>query len=257
MASLYEEGWHQGTIFEAALPLDAVVLSEASGRPERRMGTHHRWVIATQDCDLDQTETTGPEPTIELRPVYTNNPPQDWGLRSAKLRLTDGDFVQSASSRALVSAAVLTALKADGVATYEPPFNRRRAFTIWLGKRYDRPAVPPQLVPLARQIAAALNAKRNRLTGAQVRDVLMQFDEAASPTRFSLFAVLEDDADEHEVRSWLSTIALEIPSELGVADRIEAATASGISLELIEDSYSADVSQLTWRPNNPDPSGAI
>jgi hypothetical protein len=256
MAALYEEGWHQGTIFEAALPLDAVVLSEASGRPERRTGTHGRWVIATQDCDLDQIEITDPEPTIELRPVYTDDPPPDWGLRSAKLRLTDEEFVKSASPRTLVSAAVLTALKAEGVATYEPAFSRRRAFTIWLGKRYDRPAVPPQLVSLAREIANKVTARRNRPRGARVRDVLMQFDEAGNPTRFSLFAVLENEADEHDARSWLSEVALEIPSDLGVADRIEAATASGISLQLIEDSYSADVSQVTWRPNNPDPQGA-
>jgi hypothetical protein len=256
MASLYAEGWRQGSIFEASLPMDAVVLSKA-GRPERRMGSHSRWVIATQDCDLDQTENTNAEPTIELRPVYTDAPPPDWGLRSAKLRLTDQEFVESASPRTLVSAAVLTALKADGVAAYEPSFSRRRAFTIWLGKRYDRPAVPPQLGPLAKKIADVVAARRNRPMGARVRDVLMQFDETASPTRFSLFAILENDADEHEVRNWLSSVALDIPSDLGVADRIEAASSSGISLQLIEDSYSADVSLVTWRRNNPDPDGAI
>lgn len=256
MASLYAEGWRQGSIFEAPLPMDAVVLSEA-GLPERRTGSHSRWVIATQDCDLDQTENTIAEPTIELRPVYTDAPPPDWGLRSAKLRLTDQEFVESASPHTLVSAAVLTALKAGGVGTHEPTFNRRRAFTIWLGKRYDRPAVPPQLGPLARKIADVVAAKPNRPMGAPVRDVLMQFDETASPVRFSLFAVLEDDVDEHKVRNWLSSIALDIPSDLDVADRIEAASASGISLQLIEDSYSADVSLVTWRRNNPDPEGAI
>jgi hypothetical protein len=256
MASLYEEGWHQGTIFEAALPLDDVVLSETSGQPERRAGTHTRWVVATQDCDLDRTDITAVEPTIELRPVYTDDPPPDWGLRSARLRLTDNDFVESASPRTLVSASVLAVLTANGVAPYEPAFNRRRAFTIWLGKRYDRPAVPPQLVPLARKIADVVYERRNRPTGARVRDVLMQFDETSSPTRFSLFAVLESGADEDEVRSWLSAVALKVPSDLGVTDQIEAVTASRISLELIEDSYSADVSQVTWRPNNPDPEGA-
>jgi hypothetical protein len=257
MASLYDEAWRQGTIFEAALPLDPVVLSKWSGRPARRTGTHRRWTIATQDCDLDQTEIADAEPTIELRPVYTKDPPQDWGLRSAKLRLTEKDYVQSASPRTLVSAAVLTVLKANGVTISQPSFQRRRAFTIWLGKRYDRPAVPPGLLPLAKQIAEVVNAKRNRLTGARVRDVLMQFDESASPVRFSLFAILENEADERDVRTWLSAISLEIPSDLGLVDQIEAATARGISLELIDFSYSADVTQLTWRPNNPDPQGAI
>jgi hypothetical protein len=102
MVSLYDEAWRQGTIFEATLPLDAVVLNESSGLPERRTGTHNRWVIATQDCDLDQAITLDSQPVIELRPVFTENPPQDWGLRSAKLRLTEQEYVESASPRTLV-----------------------------------------------------------------------------------------------------------------------------------------------------------
>jgi hypothetical protein len=257
MVSLYDEAWRQGTIFEATLPLDAVVLNESSGLPERRTGTHNRWVIATQDCDLDQTTTLDSQPVIELRPVFTENPPQDWGLRSAKLRLTEEEYVESASPRTLVSAALLTALKADGFAITEPSSQRRRGFTIWLGRRYDRPAVPPGLVPLARKISEVVKAKRNRLTGARVRDVLMQFDESVSPPRFSLFAILENEADEHEVRAWLAGISLEIPTYLGLADQVEAATARGISLQLIETSYAADVSQVTWRPGKPDPEGAV
>jgi hypothetical protein len=257
MASLYEEGWHQGTIFDAALPLDAVVVSGSSGQPERRTGTHHRWVVASQDCDLDQTEADEAEPSIELRPIYTEDPPEDWGLRSARLRLTEHDYVQSASPRTLVSPAVLTLLKAQGVAVFDPEFERRRAFTIWLGKRYDRAAVPPALGPLARKIAEVVRAKPNRPTGGKVRDVLMQFDDTVYPMLFSLYAVLDDDADADEVRTWLSAISLQIPSDLGIVDTIEAATARGISLELIEDSYSADITQVTWRPNKPDPEGAV
>jgi len=257
MASLYDEAWRQGTIFEAVLPLDSVVLGESSGRPERRPDMHTRWVIATQDCDLDQTTTAEAEPTIELRPVFTEDLPQDWGLRSARLRLSERDYVRSASPRTLVSAAVLTALKADSVAITQIGFQRRRAFTIWLGKRYDRPAVPPGLVPLAKQIAEVVNAKRNRPAGASVRDVLMQFDESVSPPRFSLFAIVEKDSDERDIRTWLAGVALEIPSHLGLLDQIQAATAGGISLELIETSYSADVTQVTWRSNNPDPDGAV
>lgn len=158
MASLYDEGWRQGTIFGAVLPLDAVVLNQSSGEPERRVGSHDRWVVATQDCDLDQTDSATAEPNIELRPVYYDNPQDDWGLRSATLRLGDQDYVRSASSRTLVSAEVLTTIKGTLAVITEPSFTRRRAFTIWLGKRYDRPAVPPGLVPLARKIAEAVSA---------------------------------------------------------------------------------------------------
>ncbi len=255
MVSLYDDGWRQGTVFAAELPLDAVVLS-AAGRPERRTAGHGLWVVATQDCDLDQTEAANPEPNIELRPVYTDDPPPDWGLRSARLRLSERDYIRSTSPRTLVSAEVLTALTAADAEITQPSFSRRRAFTVWLGKRYDRPAVPPELVPLARRIADLVSVKRRRPTGTRVRDVLMQFNEAARPMRFSLFAILEHEEDESVVREWLTAIALEIPVELGFADQIEAATASRISLELIETSYAADVTQLTWRPNNPDPEGA-
>lgn len=256
MASLYDAAWRQGTIFEAALPLDTVVLDEPSGQPERRMGTHTRWVIATQDCDLDQTDAASADPSIELRPVFTDNPPSDWGIRSARLLLTEREYVQSSSPRPVVSAAVLTALKAEGIPVRQIDPARKLAYTTWLGKRYDRPAVPPELLPLARKIAELVRAKRNRTTGARVRDILMQFDTGNSQVRYSLFAVLDNSADQEEVRIWLSAIVLEIPVELGIADRIEAATTSGISLELVETAYSADVTQLTWRTNDPLPQGA-
>jgi hypothetical protein len=111
------------------------------------------------------------------------------------------------------------------------------------------------LVPLAKAIAKVVTARRNRPSGVRVRDVLTQFDESASPTRYSLFAILEDDTDRDEIRAWLSSISQEIPSELGVADEIEAAPASEISLQLIQDSYAADVTEVTWRPNDPNPQG--
>jgi hypothetical protein len=41
-----------------------------------------------------------------------------------------------------------------------------------------------------------------------------------------------------------------------VADRIEAADASGIAFSTIESSYSADVSLLTWQRDQLDPEGA-
>lgn len=257
MASLYEESWRQGAIFDFELPLDAVVLDDVTRQPQRRHGTHKRWVIANQDCDLDMTSVANPEPTIELRPVYTEDPPQDWGLRSARLRLTEGDYVKSESPRTHVSAEVLTSLRANESAIIFPSFQRRQAFTTWLGKRYDRPAVPPELLPLAGKIAEVVRARRNRPAGIRVRDVLMQFDESAIPMRYSLFAVIERDADRDEIRTWLAGISQDVPSELGIADEIEAATAGGISLELIEDSYSADITQLTWRPNSPNPEGAF
>jgi len=255
MASLYEEGWRQGSILEATLPLGAVVLGP-TGRPERLQGEHSRWVVATQDCDLDQTDSVDADPSVELRPVFLDGPPADWGIRSAKFLLTESEYVRSASPRPLVSAAVLGALLAEGARRRDVEPARRQAFTTWLGLRYDRPAVPPTVLPLAKRIAEVVTRRRHRYVGRRVRDVLMQFDQGASLTRFSLFAILVDEDDEQEVRKWLADIAQAIPATLGIADQIEAATAAGISFQLIETSYAADVSSLTWRPGDPQPEGA-
>jgi hypothetical protein len=138
--------------------------------------------------------------------------------------------VQSASPRPVVSAAVLTALKGAGAGIRQIDPRRKLAYTTWLGKRYDRPAVPPELLPLAKKIGELVTARRNRAAGARVRDILMQFEIGSQPVRYSLFAVLDRAADEAEVRSWLSGIALEVPVELGIADQIEAATAGGVRI---------------------------
>lgn len=109
MASLYAEGWRQGSLFTAELPLDSVVL-DADGALRRHQTEHGRWVVATQDCDLDSTGTGDGSPTIELRPVFSYDTPPDWGIRSVRYCLTDADYVHGLSARTMVSAAVLSSL---------------------------------------------------------------------------------------------------------------------------------------------------
>lgn len=256
MGSLHAAGWRQGSVFRAELPLDTVVLN-TEGSPERSHASHGCWVVASQDCDLDTTDAESPDPAIEVRPVYTENPPTDWGIRSSRFLLADGEYAESASPRIHVAPAVLTALLAGGVAgRRDLAPDRKLAFTTWLGLRYDRPAVPAELVPLAVRVAKEVNHRRNRQIARRVRDVLMQFDRTDLPTRYSLYAVLERPEDADEVREWLASVAQRVPIELGVADVIEAAPATGISLHLVETSYAADVSRLTWRPSQPGPDGA-
>lgn len=255
MASLYEAGWRQGSIVEYELPLDAVVVG-ASGDPERSPGTHRLWAVATQDCDLDRADADDPDPGIELRPLFTLAPPPDWGIRSAKLRLTDHEYAHASAPRLTVAPQVLTAILEAGAARRDVTAGRRQAFTTWLGLRYDRPAVPDHLVPLAQRISTEVAREAHRTITARVRDVLMQFDDGGDTVRYSLFAVLDDPADEDDVRAWLARIAQAVPTELGVADQIEAASADGIAFSTIEASYSADVSQVTWRRGQPDPEGA-
>lgn len=255
MASLYEAGWRQGSIVKYELPLDAVVVG-ASGSPERSPGTHGLWAVATQDCDLDRADSDDPDPGIELRPLFTLAPPPDWGIRSAKLRLTDHEYADAGAPHLTVAPQVLTTILEAGAARRDVAAGRRQAFTTWLGLRYDRPAVPDHLVPLARRIGAEVALETHRTITARVRDVLILFDDAGDAVRYSLFAVLDDPADEDAVRVWLARIAGAVPRELGVADQIEAASADGIAFSTIEASYSADVSQVTWRRGQPDPEGA-
>jgi hypothetical protein len=253
MASLYAAGWRQGSVFEADLPLGVIVVT--GGVPVRSDGTHGRWAVASQDCDLDGTEADSPEPTIEIRPIYAEMAPTDWGIRSSKFLLRDGEYLVSSSPREHVAAAVLTALLAAGnAARREPDPDRKLGLATWLGLRYDRPAVPEALVPLARRVATEV--RRNRITGRKVRDVLMLFDESVSPPRYSLYAVTLREEDRDEVREWLAAAAQAVPVDLGVADVIEAAPATEISFDLVEKSYAADVSQLTWRGSQPAPDGA-
>jgi hypothetical protein len=197
-------------------------------------GTHGLWVVATQDCDLDRADTGDPDPGIELRPLFTRDPPPDWGIRSARLRLTDHEHAEANAPRLTISPQVLTTILESGAARREVEFARRQAFTTWLGLRYDRPAVPDHLVPLARRISTEVARNAHRTITARVRDVLMQFDEDGDPVRYSLFAVLNGPDDEGDVRAWLARIAF----------------------STIESSYSADVSLVTWRRDRPDPEGA-
>lgn len=77
-----------------------------------------------------------------------------------------------------------------------------------------------------------------------------------SPVGVYLVNVLERPEDRDDAREWLAEIATAVPDTLGIADELDARAADGISLHLIETSYAADVAQLTWRPNQPEPEGA-
>jgi hypothetical protein len=93
-----------------SLPDDAVIL-DGDGVPTRQLVLHNRWVVASQDCDLDCTDVTEVMPTIELHPVLRQEAPRnpDWGIRSRLLLLAAADeYVVSPSPHTLLAAAVLT-----------------------------------------------------------------------------------------------------------------------------------------------------
>ena len=213
-------------------------------------------MVATQDCDLNRAQIDDPDPGIELRPLFTRDCPTDWGIRSSKLRLTEDEYLEANSPRLTVAPNVLTAMLSMGAILREVSFARRQSFTTWLGLRYDRPAVPDQLVPLALRISKEVARNKHREIAACVRDVLMQFDDSGDDVLYSLIAVLDNPSDQAEVRAWLARVSQAVPTELGVADVIEAFDAARIAFATIESSYAADVSQVTWRRDQPDPEGA-
>ena len=79
----------------------------------------------------------------------------------------------------------------------------------------------------------------------------MQFDDTRQPPEVEVYAVIAEGADEHAVRVWLGDVARRLDPDLGVVADIHAGTRSQVSLEFIENSYSADLTQLTWGGYNP------
>ena len=243
---LYEKGWRQGTIFKLPLIASTSVWRADPPGVVKRDITHETWVVATQDCNLNRAAVDSNSPTIELRQVHSDQPPNTWGIHSRKFRLDDdGRYVVDDKPAQFIAPRVLAQV-ADVIATL--PNDRVAAFKTWLGNRYDRPAVPSTLVDLARSIAEAIAASTTAELAAMTRDVYITFDEESEPTRFSLFAVLETGADPDEVTVGITEAVLTIPATLGLLDEVRAAEASGTSLELIETAYCADLSQLTWDP---------
>ncbi len=251
--NLYELGWRQGSIFDAALPADTVVLAP-NGAYQREQQEHGVWVVASQDCDLAVTPSTADGACIELRPVFSEEPPTDWGIRSRRLRLTDACYVVAESPRTMISPA---ALVAHGTSCARAPLapGRTVALKTWLGLRYDRPAVPDQLVELVQAIATRVADRQRRAVGEIVHDVLVQFDLSGTAPRYFLFAVIADGADREAVRSWLGAIGAGVSLDLGVMAGYDLGTKAETSLELVENSFAADLSRLTWRGESP--TGAV
>lgn len=244
--TLYDAGWRQGTV--TAVGLDAVLLLRA-GPTFDSVG---KWIVATQNCDLTgaHVDDDGPRFAVELRPIRTTDPPRDLGIRSRLFLLERGqpDHLRAEDPRLHLSPCRL----AECPISRMLPTERIVALRTWLGLRYDRPAVPPERVELMNAVARLIQARRGG--GEHVHDVLVQ---AAVGERSSvhLIAVVEEGphaaAWTAEARRWLGNVAAALDPELGAVDRIEAGTKAEISLALVESSWSADVTQITWGKGSP------
>lgn len=266
--NLYAAGWRQGSIFTASLPLISLGRLAATRRPRWRLfrprvaastqgevctTSHSKWVVASQDCDLAGSPWDSDDTLVEIRPVLVEDPPDDWGIRNRRLRLNTTDFVDAASSRMFVTSELLASFASER----EVPLDEGRAlaFKSWLGLRYDRPAVPDDLRSAATEVAKRCSSRSGRDKAHDVHDVLMQFNPDSDPPEVLLFAVVTDDADQEQVRLWLGEASTRMRREIVVVSGIDVGTRAEASLELLERSYSADISQLTW--SGEDPVGAV
>lgn len=241
-ATLHERGWRQGSVFAA--PLASTVYVVEDGVAAASSQEFPLWVVASQDCDLAATAAHSSDAMIEIRPVHRDGDLPDWGIRSRKVRLDRGSYVDASDPRVLVSPAALSSLAAH----WEGPLvgDRATAFKTWLGLRYDRPAVPPEFVQLARAIAEAVKETRTANLADDCHDVLMQF-RTGHPNRFVLWAVVKEGTDPQPFGEWLTQAALHVGDSLGILDREPiVVTKRRLSLDVIENSYAADLSMITW-----------
>ena len=89
MSDLHTEGWRQGSIVSVRLTATFLTKWRSIGRARRGKKSFHRWVVCTQDCDLSRASIDSYEAVVELRPVLDTDPPNDWGIRSRRLRLSE------------------------------------------------------------------------------------------------------------------------------------------------------------------------
>lgn len=235
----------------------------ADGKVRSVAVPHNLWLIANQDCDLAWRALTNQEPSmlVELRPVFTVDPPSDWGIRSQRFRIDAETLHLRADEPSVrVTPEVVAAAEHDGCLDED---SQQRLKT-WLGYRYDRPAVPQTFVDLARAVAEQLMKKSHRRSAAPVRDVLAQFwEEDDGTTGYQLTAVLPggpyEDGDQiiATTRSWMARAVMEVDVELGSAKSIEVYGDEEVPLAFVEKSFSLDLSRLSWPSNAPGPSGAV
>lgn len=225
--------------------------------------THELWVIAEQDCDLAWRAIVHDDAEgflVELRPVFTEGPPSDWGIRNQRFLLNaDGRYLHANAPVVRVTPEVIDA--AEHVDCLDDDHQLR--LKTWMGLRYDRPAVPQRHMNLARALADALSLKKNRTMAERYRDVLAQYWDEDGVTKYTLVAVLPGGpygATSDDVvngRSWLADSVRDVPADLGVAVSLDAYGDDAITLQYLEGSYSVDVSKLSWPPNTPGPAGAV
>lgn len=253
-------GWEQGCRLRITIPLTRIRL--VAGKSVAKTDDHDEWVLVAQDCDLAWNSVAGSGSLVELRPVYRDDPPESWGIRNIKFRLDEqGAYLVDSEPSVRVEPDVVLAAEHTCAGPHAVPARRLKT---WLALRYNRPAVPQEYVPLARELATRLKKKTHKQAEERVRDILATFAAAADGTvEYTLTAVVPHeraDADPELVdatRERLSQIALSVPDRLGLSTDIVAVTDEQLSLAFLETSYSLDVTAVSWPNSEAGPVGAV
>lgn len=255
--SLRSKGWSQGCQLTLALPHDYILMVD--GEPKASNGQHERWMIADQDCDLAWKAKPGESHLVELRAVYLESPPVEWGVRNAKYLLDKtGAHLRANTPSVHIDPEVLSL--AEHLTCALPDAGRR--LKTWLGLRYDRPAVPQEFVRTADKIADLLRAKKNRLGGVNIRDILATFETAHDgKAECELIAVVPRSHATPEAieqtRTWLASIALDLPEEFGFIANLHVVPDSNVSLASLETSFSLGAAPVSWPRSEPGPTGVV
>lgn len=257
-------GWRQGCVFQMELPHHSVDLGP-DGRPITRRDIHGEWLVASQDCDLAWTDASGGDCCIELRPLFREEPPQDWGIRSRLVLVTAETYLDALAPRLTVSPRLLAASGANHAICLLP--DAARALKTWMGLRYDRPAVPGVYLDLHSKLRSQITKRSARTLAENVRDVMVRYSHSAAGTPlFELVAILpastspgaaEAFVHTTEIEAWLTRISIDVPVAMGVASALRVLPADRVSLAFLEEAYAVDASEVSWPRGGGGPIGAV
>jgi hypothetical protein len=205
--SLLRNGWRQGTIFSApslrfaSNELDPQGSSNGASLREQQVKAKDRLVLVSQDCDIREHEDK--EPYVEALVCKHNNKSEflaQVDRHSARWFLVDPQtgLVAWARYRVDIRKSVLSTLTPD---PWPSTPERLHRFVGWLARRYERPAIPDEMVlgfeVPAQHAIAALDDDRPRLgealnhAVAEVRVTLPENDDP--PYQLELVFLLGGD----------------------------------------------------------------
>lgn len=241
--SLHDEGWRQGSLIREPLDVHYLGVKDDGSIGDCTL-RHGLWMLVTQDCDLDQTKIINTTRQFELRPVYDQTPNDTVeGWRTRNVLVKDKLVLRADSPKLTVSVAALQSLKSKRENGVEE--DRRVQIKIWLGLRYDRPAIPKPFVSLAEALYAKIIAELPARFSNVVRDAWVYFEEDASIRLFLILGDLHQNSVQ-DVLDWLDDDIIPAFSDQGiiVLER-QAATSRGTSLWVLQTYYGLDKTDLS------------